>query len=66
MPDSPINTQSGLSETPEPQHQRVGQFEVIPAQRVVRLPPYMFGRINHLLYEKRVAGHDVIDLGMAP
>ncbi|TWT29483.1 aminotransferase class I/II-fold pyridoxal phosphate-dependent enzyme [Blastopirellula retiformator] len=39
-------------------------FEVEYAQRVYRLPPYMFGRINALLYEKRVAGHDVIDLGM--
>lgn len=34
------------------------------AQRVLRLPPYMFGRINQLLYEKRVGGSDVIDLGM--
>jgi alanine-synthesizing transaminase len=34
------------------------------ASRVQRLPPYMFGRINKLLYEKRVAGSDVIDLGM--
>lgn len=34
------------------------------AARVHRLPPYMFGRINSLLYDKRVAGHDVIDLGM--
>ncbi len=34
------------------------------ASRVQRLPPYMFGRINQLLYEKRVAGNDVIDLGM--
>lgn len=43
------------------------QREEIPielAARVHRLPPYMFGRINQLLYEKRVAGHDVIDLGM--
>ena len=37
---------------------------VQPASRVLRLPPYMFGRINQLLYEKRRAGHDVIDLGM--
>jgi len=64
MPQSAISLQSGLSETPEPEHRKVGEFEVVPAQRVVRLPPYMFGRINHLLYEKRVAGHDVIDLGM--
>ena len=34
------------------------------AARVKRLPPYMFGRINRLLYEKRRAGADVIDLGM--
>ena len=40
------------------------RFEIQPAQRVLRLPPYLFGRINKLLYEKRVAGHDVIDLGM--
>jgi alanine-synthesizing transaminase len=40
------------------------QFEVQLAARVLRLPPYMFGRINHLLYEKRRAGKDVIDLGM--
>ncbi len=39
-------------------------FEVQPASRVRRLPPYMFGRINQLLYEKRRAGNDVIDLGM--
>jgi len=39
-------------------------FQVQPASRVVRLPPYMFGRINNLLYEKRRKGHDVIDLGM--
>ena len=39
-------------------------FQVRLASRVHRLPPYMFGRINNLLYEKRRAGHDVIDLGM--
>ncbi|MDP6443622.1 MAG: aminotransferase class I/II-fold pyridoxal phosphate-dependent enzyme [Pirellulaceae bacterium] len=39
-------------------------FEVRPASRVARLPPYMFGRINALLYDKRRAGSDVIDLGM--
>jgi len=64
MPDTALSTQSGLAETPAPPHRKIGHFEVVPAQRVVRLPPYMFGRINHLLYEKRVAGHDVIDLGM--
>ena len=39
-------------------------FEIQFASRVNRLPPYMFGRINSLLYEKRRAGSDVIDLGM--
>ncbi len=29
------------------------KFEVQLATRVLRLPPYMFGRINNLLYEKR-------------
>jgi alanine-synthesizing transaminase len=40
------------------------EFQVQLAQRVLRLPPYMFGRINQLLYQKRRAGSDVIDLGM--
>jgi alanine-synthesizing transaminase len=39
-------------------------FRVEYAPRVHRLPPYLFGRINHLLYQKRRAGQDVIDLGM--
>ncbi len=39
-------------------------FAIRMASRVDRLPPYMFGRINNLLYEKRRQGHDVIDLGM--
>lgn len=34
------------------------------AGRVHRLPPYLFGRINNLLYQKRRQGSDVIDLGM--
>jgi len=39
-------------------------FQVRWADRVNRLPPYLFGRINNLLYQKRRAGHDVIDMGM--
>lgn len=39
-------------------------FEVRPADRVLRLPPYLFAEINRLMYEKRRAGDDVIDLGM--
>src|SRR6185295_1732921 len=39
-------------------------FRIQVAERVTRLPPYLFGRINALLYNKRRAGEDVIDLGM--
>lgn len=39
-------------------------YRIRVASRVERLPPYMFGRINGLLYRKRRAGSDVIDLGM--
>ena len=36
-------------------------FTIPVAERVKRLPPYLFGKINKLKYEKRVAGIDVID-----
>ena len=39
-------------------------FTIPVSERVKRLPPYLFGKINKLKYEKRVAGVDVIDLGM--
>ncbi len=39
-------------------------FQINVADRVRRLPPYLFGKINALKYEKRRAGIDVIDLGM--
>ncbi|WP_437185059.1 aminotransferase class I/II-fold pyridoxal phosphate-dependent enzyme [Planctomicrobium sp. SH668] len=39
-------------------------FLVPVAERMKRLPPYLFGKINKLKYQKRVAGIDVIDLGM--
>src|SRR3954447_11019975 len=39
-------------------------FEVNVADRVKRLPPYLFGKINAMKYAKRRAGVDVIDLGM--
>jgi alanine-synthesizing transaminase len=39
-------------------------FQVPVADRMKRLPPYLFGKINKLKYEKRRAGVDVIDLGM--
>jgi alanine-synthesizing transaminase len=39
-------------------------FKIETSQRIQRLPPYLFGRINKMKYEKRVAGVDIIDLGM--
>ncbi len=39
-------------------------FTIEVAERVRRLPPYLFAEINRLMYEKRRAGGDVIDLGM--
>ncbi len=39
-------------------------FNIPVADRLKRLPPYLFGRINKLKYQKRSAGIDVIDLGM--
>ena len=32
--------------------------------RIQRLPPYLFGQINQLKYQKRREGADIIDLGM--
>jgi alanine-synthesizing transaminase len=39
-------------------------FRIDVAERVKRLPPYLFGKINDLKYRKRREGVDVIDLGM--
>jgi alanine-synthesizing transaminase len=39
-------------------------FTIEVADRLRRLPPYLFAQINKLMYEKRRAGDDVIDLGM--
>ena len=38
------------------------QIDVSP--RIRRLPPYLFGQLNAMKYEKRRAGVDIIDLGM--
>jgi alanine-synthesizing transaminase len=42
----------------------MAEFVIQPAERVKRLPPYLFGRINALKLEKRRQDIDVIDLGM--
>src|SRR5437868_12551785 len=39
-------------------------YQIDVAERVKRLPPYLFGKINDLKHRKRQAGIDVIDLGM--
>jgi alanine-synthesizing transaminase len=40
------------------------EFKIEPAQRITRLPPYLFGRLNTLKLAKRQQGADIIDLGM--
>jgi alanine-synthesizing transaminase len=52
----PVDT-NGQLEQHEP-------FRVEVADRMKRLPPYLFARINALMYQKRREGADVIDLGM--
>ena len=34
------------------------------SKRIDRLPPYMFGKLKQLTYERRTQGVDSIDLGM--
>ena len=52
------------SENETPSEWTEKSWGVPVADRVVRLPPYLFGTINKLKYEQRQAGVDVIDLGM--
>ncbi len=49
---------------PDPPDSQQPPFEIRVSERVKRLPAYLFAQINRLLYEKRRAGDDVIDLGM--
>jgi len=42
----------------------MAEFNIEPAQRIKRLPPYLFGRLNALKLAKRQQGADIIDLGM--
>jgi alanine-synthesizing transaminase len=46
------------------QQKRLSDRTIEPAQRIKRLPPYLFGRLNALKLAKRQAGVDIIDLGM--
>ena len=40
------------------------EYRIKPAERITRLPPYLFARINALKHAKRQEGADIIDLGM--
>jgi len=40
------------------------EFKIEPSERIKRLPPYLFGRLNALKLAKRRSGADIIDLGM--
>ena len=42
----------------------MSEFKIEPAQRIKRLPPYLFARLNAMKLEKRRQDIDVIDLGM--
>ena len=39
-------------------------YTINVAERLRRLPPYLFGRLNKIKFERRRAGVDLIDLGM--
>src|SRR5215213_6084033 len=45
-------------------HMSQTPFKIEVSSRISRLPPYLFARINKMKYDKRVAGVDIIDLGM--
>ncbi len=39
-------------------------MDIQPATRIERLPPYILGQLKQLIYERRKAGADVIDMNM--
>ena len=39
-------------------------MKIQPANRIDRLPPYILGRLKNMIYERRKAGADVIDMNM--
>ena len=43
---------------------KMSDFKIEPAERIKRLPPYLFGRLNALKLAKRQQQIDIIDLGM--
>jgi len=45
-------------------NRRATDRQIKPAQRIMRLPPYLFGKLNALKLAKQQAGIGIIDLGM--
>jgi len=43
---------------------KMPEFKIEPAERIKRLPPYLFARLNALKLSMRQKGADIIDLGM--
>jgi alanine-synthesizing transaminase len=39
-------------------------MKIQPASRIERLPPYVLGRLKQMIYERRRAGADIIDMNM--
>ncbi|HZZ27808.1 MAG TPA: aminotransferase class I/II-fold pyridoxal phosphate-dependent enzyme [Pirellulales bacterium] len=54
---------SHAEEKPEPVDD-LRPFQIQLAERMKRLPAYLFARLNQLMYQKRRAGDDVVDMGM--
>lgn len=42
----------------------MSDFKIEPTSRILRLPPYLFAKLNALKMRKRQQGADIIDLGM--
>src|ERR1700749_4245403 len=66
FPHRPFEAAVGMSHEHEEHNpaDNLAPFKIEVAERVKRLPPYLFARINAIKYQKRRAGDDVIDLGM--
>ncbi|MEO1237871.1 MAG: aminotransferase, partial [Planctomycetota bacterium] len=39
-------------------------MDISYASRIERLPPYVLGRLKQMIYDRRKAGADVIDMNM--
>src|SRR5262245_59970343 len=59
---SPI-TMTDHEHKPEPVDD-LRPFQIQLAERMNRLPAYLFARLNQMMYQTRRAGVDVIDMGM--